>query len=582
MGSMSVVEPLEPPSATAKTPLRSGDLSDVTVTVPTLIHDDAIPAHLRDHVVAVNPTASPPVSGVEGGLLPPLSGLTSNKNKSIVLEPTRRIETKRVIVCGAGIVGLTTCYYLAMLGHEVLCVEKEAGVGTQASYCNGAFLDPAMYSSWADVGLLKRVKSAGSGKPSRTIAEASARTVASRSNGTALEASGAPAAAAAGENSASAPSPAAAGVPPPPVRTTVGGVGWRGVGKPMKIEFSALRDPSFWKWGYKFWKNSKKQKADEHSRTIRELGFYSMIKLRELQAKHKKGELDMDETAEGTIEVFRSGEELDHVWESDRKKHLSELGMDLQPLDSSMASQVESALRPEIYGPGAILSAYGTSGDVHKMCEALYRLCMREGVMFRFNTEIMEVLTDRTRVIAIQTRRGALIEGDEFVLALGNSTAPVARRAGLPLSIYPVKGYVISVPVNRNYKAPTHNIYAGGLALVSPLGRWLRISGGVDFANPNRTQSNQRRFDWLLSQAKTLFPDDYLNTKEMKTHVCWRPVTPDDVPLIGRTRIENLFVNAGHGSKGWTLSFGAAALLADCISGLRPQLDMSKFDPHRI
>lgn len=290
----------------------------------------------------------------------------------------------------------------------------------------------------------------------------------------------------------------------------------------------------------------------------------------------------MDETAEGTIEVFRNGAELDHVWESDRKRHLEELGMDLQPMDAQSAEELESALRPEVYEPGAILSAYGTSGDVHKMCQALYKLCVREGVMFRFNAEVIEILRNRTRVIALQTRRGALIEGDEFVLAMGNATAPIARRAGLPLSIYPVKGYVISVPVSRHFKPLSHNVYAGGLALVSPLGRWLRISGGVDFSNPNKRQSNQPRFDWLLDQAKTLFPDGYLNTKEMKTHVCWRPVTPDDVPFIGRTRIENLFVNAGHGSKGWTLSFGAAALLADLISGLRPQLDVSKFDPHRV
>jgi D-amino-acid dehydrogenase len=359
---------------------------------------------------------------------------------------------------------------------------------------------------------------------------------------------------------------------------------WPTRGKPMKVEMSALRDTKFWKWGLQFWMNSKKTKSNEHGRTIRELGFYSMLKLRELQAQCKKGEVDMDQTAQGTIEVFRSAAELEMTLESDRSCHLEELGMDLQPLTGPQAANLEPALRPELYGPGAVLSAFGTNGDVHKMCQSLYRLCLRQGVMFRFNTEVAHILTDKTAVIALQTRRGSLIEGDEFVLALGNSTAAVARRAGIKLAIYPVKGYVLSVPVAERFRAPMHNIYAGGAALVSPLGRVLRISGGVDFGSSKQKDkpSSQSRYDWLLQQAKALFPDGYLDVSKMTTHTCWRPVTADDVPLLGRTKVRNLYVNAGHGSKGWTLSFGSAALLADEISGLRPQLDMTKFAPDRF
>ncbi|CAI5732226.1 unnamed protein product [Peronospora destructor] len=356
----------------------------------------------------------------------------------------------------------------------------------------------------------------------------------------------------------------------------------------MKIEISAFRDAKFWKWGLQFWHNSKKGRSNEHSRTIRELGFYSMLKLRELQANTKKGEIVMDQTAQGTIEIFRSHRELEVTLQSDRSAHLLELGMDLQPLSATQAHNLEPALRSEMYAPGAILSAFGTSGDVHKMCQSLYRLCMRQGVMFRFNTEVQHVLTDKTSVIALQTRRGSLIEGDEFVLALGNSTAPVAKRAGVKLAIYSVKGYMLSIPVAAGFRAPIHNIYAGGYALVAPLGKsLLRISGGVDFVSQKKTndvspRDQKKRHDWLLAQAKVMFPEGYLDVAKMHTHTCWRPVTADDVPLIGCTKVRNLYVNAGHGSKGWTLSFGAGALLADEISGRRPQLDMTKFAPDRF
>lgn len=577
--------------------LRSDALAGAAPLLPTMggVSTAALPAHLRDHVVAVNSTANAhaAAAALEGELLPPMSApkRTPLQPENMKMEPTIGINNrpliKRVIVCGAGIIGLTTCYYLAKQGHEVLCVEKEAGVGTQVSYCNGAFLDPALYASWSDERLLRKGIAKGGGSSSKVKKESAAtydRSTVSHiptEELNAVNVADGPPADAAGET------PAAAARRPRKNsilvrRHSSGSIKWPTLGKPMKVEMSAFRDTKFWKWGLQFMMNSKAPRANEHGRTIRELGFYSMLKLRELQLSTKKGELEMDQTAQGTIEVFRTAAAYDITMESDRTRHLEELGMELQPLTSTEGHNLEPTLRPEMFNSGALFSAFGTNGDVHKMCESLYRLCMREGVMFRFNTEVAHVLTDKSNVIALQTRRGSLIEGDEFVLALGNSTAPIAKKIGLNLSIYPVKGYVLSVPVSDRFQAPLHNVYAGGHALVSPLGRVLRISGGVDFSNPKKKESSQKRFDWLLAQAKAMFPDGYLDVAKMQTHVCWRPVTADDVPLIGRTKLTNLYVNAGHGSKGWTLSFGSAALLADEISGLRPQLDMTKFDPHRF
>lgn len=581
---------LSAPSASSH--VRSDALASAAPLSTMGVSGAALPAHLRDHVVAMNTSAtgsSAAAAALENELLPPITTApkrTPLQPENMKMEPTIGINNrpliKRVIVCGAGIIGLTTCYYLAKQGHEVLCVEKEAGVGTQVSYCNGAFLDPALYASWSDERLLRKgLAKGGSG---------SAPKKAPAANATSYERSTVPHVAA--EDLAALDEPPADASTPAgrrPRKNSIlvrrhssGNIKWPTVGKPMKVEMSAFRDTKFWKWGLQFMMNSKAPRANEHGRTIRELGFYSMLKLRELQLSTKKGELEMDQTAQGTVEVFRTAAAYDVTMESDRTRHLEELGMELQPLSPTAGHNLEPTLRPEMFHAGALFSAFGTNGDVHKMCESLYRLCMREGVMFRFNTEVAHVLTDKASVIALQTSRGSLIEGDEFVLALGNSTAPIAKKIGLNLSIYPVKGYVLSVPVSDRFPPPLHNVYAGGHALVSPLGRMLRISGGVDFSNPKKKDSNQKRFDWLLAQAKTMFPDGYLDVAKMQTHVCWRPVTADDVPLIGRTKLTNLYVNAGHGSKGWTLSFGAAALLADEISGLRPQLDMSKFDPHRF
>jgi D-amino-acid dehydrogenase len=49
-----------------------------------------------------------------------------------------------------------------------------------------------------------------------------------------------------------------------------------------------------------------------------------------------------------------------------------------------------------------------------------------------------------------------------------------------------------------------------------------------------------------------------------------RPATPDNVPVIGRTRLRNLYLNTGHGTLGWTLACGSARVVADLVSGRSP------------
>jgi D-amino-acid dehydrogenase len=52
-----------------------------------------------------------------------------------------------------------------------------------------------------------------------------------------------------------------------------------------------------------------------------------------------------------------------------------------------------------------------------------------------------------------------------------------------------------------------------------------------------------------------------------------RPATPGNVPLIGRTRMPNLFLNTGHGTLGWTHACGSGQAIADIVSGVRPEVD---------
>jgi len=52
--------------------------------------------------------------------------------------------------------------------------------------------------------------------------------------------------------------------------------------------------------------------------------------------------------------------------------------------------------------------------------------------------------------------------------------------------------------------------------------------------------------------------------------------------ISGQTIIPNLFVNTGHGSKGWTLTFGSIKLLADIISENKPEVVVPILKNHYI
>jgi D-amino-acid dehydrogenase len=54
-----------------------------------------------------------------------------------------------------------------------------------------------------------------------------------------------------------------------------------------------------------------------------------------------------------------------------------------------------------------------------------------------------------------------------------------------------------------------------------------------------------------------------------------RPLTPSNVPYIGKTKYRNLFLNTGHGTLGWTMGCGSGRAIADIISGREPEIDFA-------
>ena len=55
----------------------------------------------------------------------------------------------KVIVLGAGVIGISTAWYLAQAGHEVVVIERQPGAGMETSFANGGQVSVSQSEPWA-------------------------------------------------------------------------------------------------------------------------------------------------------------------------------------------------------------------------------------------------------------------------------------------------------------------------------------------------------------------------------------------------------------------------------------------------
>ncbi len=110
---------------------------------------------------------------------------------------------------------------------------------------------------------------------------------------------------------------------------------------------------------------------------------------------------------------------------------------------------------------------------------------------------------------------------------------------------------------------------------VTRLGNRIRVAGVAELTGYDLSIGDKQR-DTMRHVIANLFP----NGTDLSDDNIWcglRPMTPDGTPIIGKTDISNLFLNTGHGTLGWTMSFGSARVLTDIICGKEPKIRSDNF-----
>ncbi len=406
----------------------------------------------------------------------------------------------RIVILGAGVIGVTSAWYLAQAGHEVVVIDRQAGPALETSFANAGEISPGYASPWA-----------------------------------------------------------APGIPAKAVK-------WLFMQHAPLILRPQL-DMAMLRWLVAMLGNcNARDYAVNKARMVR-LAEYSRDKLIELRAGTG---IAYDERSQGTLQLFREEKQLAGI-----DKDIAVLkadGVAYEVLDRAGCIAAEPGLAgSNLALAGGLRLPGDETGDCFKFTNALARMAADAGVEFRMGTTIRRMVRNGDHVAGVETDAG-IVTGDAYLVALGSFSPRLVGPLGIRVPVYPVKGYSITVPIVDEGRAPVSTLLDESYKVaITRLGDRIRVGGMAEISGFNNDLPEARRAT-LEYSLNSLFP----GAGDVGRASFWsglRPMTPDSTPVIGPTRLRNLYLNTGHGTLGWTMACGSAAVIADLLSGRTPAIE---------
>jgi len=355
---------------------------------------------------------------------------------------------------------------------------------------------------------------------------------------------------------------------------------WAGPGVPLKaIKWLLMRhrplviwpmlDPALWRWGASMLRNCTAARYRVNKARMVRLAEYSRDCMVQLRADTG---IAYDERTLGTLQLFRTTRQLDATAQDIEilKRH----GVDWELLDRDGFCAVEPALSlvKEKF-VGALRLPGDETGDCFKFTNAIAALAESSGATFVFETPIEALLAEGGRISGVQTR-GGVLRADAYLAALGSYTAGLLAPLKISLPVYPVKGYSITLPIADARFAPESTIMdETHKVAVTRLGDRIRVGGTAELAGYSLALRDARR-STLEHVVTDLFPRGG-DVEQAEFWCGLRPMTPDGTPIVGATPYDNLFLATGHGTLGWTMAAGTGRVIADLLSGRKPEIDLA-------
>ena len=356
---------------------------------------------------------------------------------------------------------------------------------------------------------------------------------------------------------------------------------WAGPGVPLKavkwllMHFGPLVirpkvDPAMVAWVLKMLRNCTSERYAVNKARMVPIAEYSRDVLRALRAATG---IAYDERSQGTLQLFRTQKQVDGAGED--IEVLKRFGVPFEVLDPEGCIGAEPALA-NVRGKftGGLRLPGDETGDCQMFTERLAALAAEKGVAFRFGVDIRRIVAGGGKVTGVETSAG-LLSADAYVLALGSYSPLIAKPLGLSLPVYPIKGYSITAPIADAGGAPVSTVMDETYKVaITRLGSRVRAGGTAEISGYDLTLRDKRKAT-LTHSVGDLFP----HGADLSQALFWcglRPMTPDGPPIIGAAGYPNLFLNTGHGTLGWTMACGSGRVIADLVSGRKPDIDVSE------
>ncbi len=251
-------------------------------------------------------------------------------------------------------------------------------------------------------------------------------------------------------------------------------------------------------------------------------------------------------------------------------------------IESKILSAAELGVDEPSLKPGAV-GAIHYPGDAHlrpdRYCEELARLVREGGGVIEEDTAIDGFVRENGRVAGVETTRGRR-DGRDVLLALGPWSPLLAKQLGIRLPIQPGKGY--SITYSRPALAPRRPLVLKERSVcVTTWADGFRLGSTMEFSGYDASL-NRTRLDALERGAREYLHEP-TGPKKIEEWFGWRPMTYDDMPILGRAPgLENVWLATGHGMLGVTLSAVTGQLLSDLICGRAPTVDPGPSSPERF
>jgi D-amino-acid dehydrogenase len=416
----------------------------------------------------------------------------------------------KIIVLGAGIIGISTAWHLAERGHAVTVIDRQSNAAMETSFANAGQISVSYCEPWANrEAPLKALKWMFSKEAPLLFR------------------------------------------PQNPM-----GEGWRQ-----------------YRWGLQFLANCNDRAFERNVQQLVALGAYSHLALKEIIAATG---IDFQRVERGIAHYYSDQASFDSAAQA--TVLMGKYGVDRKVISRDELLKIEPSLKNFAHKiVGATFTASDESGDAMVFSQALAQRCANRGVAFLYNHAIDSIHLNREGQPTVKVQgQDQPLSADHVVVACGSYSALLLRSVGVDLPIYPGKGYSATFNILKPQDAPiVSTIDDAKKIAITRLGDEIRVAGTIEVGGYDLTLNSplaRARCHMLSRRVEEVWPGmcDTRTEEEGGNPRYWtglRPATPTNIPFIGQTKIKGLWVNAGHGTLGWTHGAGSGKALAELMCG---------------